>query len=1088
MPEMLHSSQSLILQIKRDILRSRSVDMAIGQFFLPGMSPLIEELNGLKSIRLLIGSNAERQDVAEILDRQARLQSAVQAQEAERFAGQSEMRRRVGSVAEAIRRTIGSMTQTDTDAQTISAMLHLLESGVLDMRAYVRERLETNLLLTQFSDGSGTAICGNSNLLLPELHGATTLNLRFGEAEDRSSFTQQYQQWWGEAQPFKDKLTRELRGSWAMQPGTPYLVYLLVLYRLVADRLQVDTPELEAIYLEGFPPLADFQQVAVQQALTILRQHNGVFIADVVGLGKTYIGTALLKRLAQQGQRATIFCPPSLVPMWEDFNEMYGLAAIVVSTGRLLAENGVNLKEPKFQTTDRQIVLIDESHRFRNRDTERYRLLSEYTQGRRCILLTATPYSLRPHDIYAQVRLFADDDIDLSLNPPRLNEFFRRIEEQQASLVDVLRPLLIRRTRKHIQKHYPQAAIGIRQPDGTITSQPLLFPRREKPQVVQYDVEGVYGGGLYDLIISKLGQPAQREGGQYVLPHLQPGEMTYARYGLHQYVRPAYQNKEPYTDLKRAGYAVRGFIRILLFKRLESSVRAFLTTVRAILGVHERFLTALANGYVPAGDQGQSLLYEQNWTDEDELLSALAQMDRRYAPEAFNMPRLQRDLENDRDVLRELESLLSPLTPAQDSKLQTLRELLTKELKGRKVLLFTQFETTAEYLSENLSDLPQTAWLSGRHRSAGRSFMETLARFAPKANPLFVRSGAEPIQTLVATDVLSEGLNLQDCSLVINYDLHWNPVRLIQRVGRVDRIGSEADSIRLINFLPERNVEKVLNLEKTLRERIAEIHSFIGEDNAILHPDEKLNEADFYAAYTQAPEAEENDATALAVDFTEIEERVRQLQKDQPGTMQAVLDLPAGVRAARKSVDGKTGAFLYFAADDYEQIVMTDKHGEICPVSLEQMLAAIECDVNEASLALPKNHNVLVSRALQRFEEEAMRRHTDQRTGPRLTPGQKYALKHLHAFLKSEENEERRHTLVNIERVLRSRLPEAALKELNAIRRLGLTNDPLLQRLLQAYRDLDLGRYLDRPGASTQEPSARIICSEALVGEDSGRV
>lgn len=1081
MPQILNSSQSLISQIKRDLLRSQSADLAVSQFFLPGLSWLLEELNGLNGVRLLIGSNAERRDTAEILDRQARLAPAVQAQEAERFASPSEMRRRVAGVAESIRRAISSMAQTEEDAKTIAALLRLLENGTLDARAYVRERLDNNLLLTQFTDGRGAAVYGSSNLLLPELHGATSMNLRFDETEDRSTFVQQYQQWWSEAQPFKEKLTRELRDSWAMQPTTPYLLYLLVLYRLVADRLQVSDIEPEGDYLKGFPPLADFQQVAVQQALTILRQHNGVFVADVVGLGKTYIGTALLKKLAQQGQRATIFCPPALVPMWEDFNEMYGLAAIVVSTGKLLRENGVNLKEPRFQTTDQQIVLIDESHRFRNRDTERYRLLHEYTQNRRCILLTATPYSLRPYDIYAQIRLFADDNLDLGLNPPRLNEFFRRIEEEQASLVDVLRPLLIRRTRKHIQKHYPQAAIGIRQLDGRLVSQPLVFPTREKPRVVQYDVEGVYGGGLYDLIISKLGQPAYREGGQYILPERQAGEMTYARYGLHQYVKPDFQNKEPYTDLKRAGYAVRGFIRILLFKRLESSVRAFLTTARTLLSVHERFLTALSNGYVPAGEQGQSILYEQSWADDTELLEALSAMDGRYGAEAFDLPRLQADLENDRDVLRELEEFLAPITPDQDAKLQALRRLLTGELKGQKVLLFTQFENTAEYLHDNLNDLPQTAWLSGRHRGAGRSFMQTLARFAPKANPLFAVPEASPIQILVATDVLSEGLNLQDCSLVINYDLHWNPVRLIQRVGRVDRIGSEAESICLINFLPERNVEKVLNLEKTLRERIAEIHSFIGEDNAILHPDEQLNDSDFYAAYTQSPEAEENDPTALAVDFTEIEERMRQLQKDQPDLIKTVLDLPAGVRTARRSRDGKAGLFLYFAAAEYEQIVLADKHGQTCAVPLEQALAAIECDDTESALAIPNEHNRRVSGALQNFETEALRRHTDQNTGPRLTPGQQYAVKNLQTCIKSEENEDRRHALANVETALRSRLPEAALKELNTIRRLGLTGDPLVQRLLQAYRELDLGRYLNRTEDLSQPPSARIICSEALL-------
>jgi superfamily II DNA or RNA helicase len=938
-------------------------------------------------------------------------------------------------------------------------------------------------LLANFPQEQGVAVCSSGNLLVPELSGSASLSLRFSEQEDYSRFRKQFEAWWGQATPFTDKLVQELRGSWAIQTTTPYLLYLFVLYRLVANRLQETEEEAGDDWLEGFPPLTDFQQVAVQQAMTILRQHNGVFIADVVGLGKTYIGTALLKRFVQQGQRATVFCPPSLVPMWEDFNHVYGLGAIVVSTGKLLKENGVNLSEPKYRTTDRQIVLLDESHRFRNRDTDRYRILSQYAEGKRCILLTATPYSLHPRDIYSQIRIFADDELDLGLNPPRLNEFFRDIEEGKTSLVDVLRPLLIRRTRKHIQKHYPNAVTRVRQADGQTIVTPLVFPKREKPEIVRYDVEGVYGEGLYDRIIDKLGRPGYRENGIYQLPAFTPGELSYGRYGLYDYVLPEYANKPPYTDLKGAGYAVRGFIRILLFKRLESSVEAFRTTMQALRTVHERFLVALANGYVPAGDEGQSILYDQNWSDDSDMLDALSALSGRYDTQAFDMTRLERDIRNDCEVLRELASLLQPITADVDGKLETLRDLLTKTVQGRKALIFTQYEATAQYLYNHLSDLPQVAWLSGRHRTSGKSFMETVARFAPAANPIFVRGGTDPIQTLIATDVLSEGLNLQDCSLVINYDLHWNPVRLIQRIGRVDRIGSQAESIQLYNFLPERNVEKVLNLERILNARISEIHSFIGEDNAILHPDEQINDSEMYASYTKAPEADEEDPTSAAVDFTEIEERIRQLQRDEPETMQAVYNLPSGVRTAKRVSPNKAGAFVYLATEDYEQLQLVDSYGQIQSVAIENVLETIECHPSEPALPIPPRHNRRVSETLQRFEEEAARRQTDRRTGPRYTPGQSYALKYLGAVIKATNNEDHRNLLMHLDRALRGRLPEAAQKELRNIRRQGLTDSALEQRLLQLYRDLDLPRYLRQSEEVVGHPKARILCSEALIAD-----
>ncbi len=1088
MPHIMEPNASLIAQIKRDLLGRTQADVALGQFFLPELNTIVEEWKTLKRVRLLVGSNGERLDSAELLMRQARLSPAKQAMEAERYAALPEMRQRTARIAETMRRTLGGMMQSEADARLIASLLQLLDSGILDVRGFVEGRLESNLLLARDMRGKGTTILGGGNLLIPELNGGMSFTLRFDENEEQSAFQETFEGHWATGQNFKEPFGRVLRQSWAAQPTTPYLLYLLVLYRLVAERLQGDSAEPTTEWLEGFPPLADFQEVAVHQALSILRQHNGVFVADVVGLGKTYIGAAMLKRLLLEGQRATIFCPPSLVPMWQEFNDVYGLSAVVVSTGKLLRENGINLDAAEFQTTDRQIVLIDESHRFRNRDMERYRLLNRYTQGRRCILLTATPYSLRPADVYSQIRLFADDDLDLNLNPPRLNEYFRRIGEQQASLVDVLRHLLIRRTRKHIQKHYPDACIAVRQPDGTSLRKPLTFPKREKPSIVQYDVEGVYGGGLYDLIITKLGQPLARQTAG-LPPEFRAGEMTYARYGLHNYVRSEFVRQEPYVNLQRTGHTVRGFIRVLLFKRLESSIEAFRRTTRKMLEVHERFLLAIENGHIPAGDLAQGLLYEQEWESDNSLLEALSQLDGRYNIEAFDQERLQRDIRNDRDVLQELVGLLEPITPQADAKLQTLRDLLQTELQNKKVLIFTQYEATAEYLYNHLSDLPQTAWLSGRHRSAGQSFMATIARFAPRANPRFVRPDAEPILRLIATDVLSEGLNLQDCSIVINYDLHWNPVRLIQRIGRVDRIGSEAESIRLFNFLPERNVEKILKIEEVLRQRIMEIHRFIGEDNAILHPDEQINDAELYNAYLQPVEEEGDNAATLAVDYTEIEERMRQIQRGQPELFQAMLNLPAGVRTARRVATGThTGTFVMLDADGYEKLILLDAQGHETEARLEQMLACLECSDAEPSCTLPPRHNAHVSAAVQRFEENASQRKTDRMTGPQLTAGQRYALKHLHISLKDEMSEDRRHTLSNIEKALRTRIPEAALKELNTVRRLGLIGNALEQRLLQAYRDLDLGRYIRQTEEISLAPMAHIVCSEAFLPAESSKV
>jgi superfamily II DNA or RNA helicase len=1070
-------------QIRTTLLRAVTADIALGMLLPDQMSALVEELGRVKRGRLLIGNNPDRRDTFRTLENVARTDRAADILEAERFADRRQIQERLAGLRVSLRRLLGHLRQNEADYQAIKNLLALLEKGNIEVHAALRERLPLDLLLSRDSSGRNNALFGAGCLLAPHLSEDIVPWLRSSDATITEPLRAHFEKWWGEAANFRADLVKELSESWACRTTTPYLLYLSVLYRLVSDRITETIEPEEDSWLMGMPPLTDFQQVAVRQALNILNQYNGVFVADVVGLGKTYIGTALLKRLAIQGLRATIFCPPALEPMWKEMNSVYGLSAEVMSTGRLAQYGEAELRQAEYRTQDRQIVLIDESHRFRNPGTESYKVLSNYTQGRSCILLTATPYSLRPRDIYNQMRLFADDDIDLGLDPTRLNDFFTAVDANRASLVEALRPLLIRRTRRHIQKHYPDASITVTRPDGTKTAQKLVFPHREKPEVVRYDVEGVYGQpGQYDYMVRMLGAPVSDDA---PVLDFTPNVMTYARYGLYHYLQPAFREKEPYKDLKQAGASVRGFIRILLFKRLESSVHAFRRTVDTLLQVHDGFLAALRQGYVPAGGQAQRLLYEQAWTDESELAEALERSGTKYEREGFDIPRLTKDIEMDSEVLAELKALLAPITPQTDDKLQTLRRLLTGLLRNQKVLLFTQFEATAEYLATHLADLPRTAYLSGRHRSAGKSFLQTLARFAPKANPRFVETlppDSEPIDILVATDVLSEGLNLQDCSIVINYDLQYNPVRLIQRVGRIDRVGSEADRICLFNFLPERNVEKQLHLEETLKGRIADIHSFIGEDNQILHPDEQLNEQAMYAAYTAAPEAEGDEATAISVDYTEIEERMRALQRDTPDLFHQIQHLPLGVRSARRAPNGERGAFVCFTTDDnFDRFVIVDERGQVQTTRIEDVLSVIECASDEQEQSLPPRYNTLIASAFSDFETAASQRQTDRKLGPRLSTGQQYMLRQLSAIAKGEDNEERRLHFARIEKALRSRLSDAAIRELNRLRRLTLPQDQLLMRLEMLYRDMDLARYSRHEDETPIMPLARIVCSEALI-------
>jgi len=251
-------------------------------------------------------------------------------------------------------------------------------------------------------------------------------------------------------------------------------------------------------------------------------------------------------------------------------------------------------------------------------------------------------------------------------------------------------------------------------------------------------------------------------------------------------------------------------MRVLLFKRFESSVFAFRETVKRLLKIHNSFVAALKEGVVPAGEDAQSVLYESDIQEEADLLDALKNVSKKYDAADFDMKRLQSHLDHDVTLLKRILDLVSPITPEKDAKLQTLKKRLSeKPLKDGKCLIFTQYADTARYLYDNLNP-------DGKRQdidvifSGDKSKEKVVGRFAPKANPeyCFVRDERE-LMTVIATDVLAEGLNLQDCDNIINYDLHWNPVRLIQRFGRIDRIGSEHERIFGFNFLPKQNSIKI---------------------------------------------------------------------------------------------------------------------------------------------------------------------------------------------------------------------------------------------------------------------------------------
>lgn len=1079
---------------------------AVGYFFLSGFQSIAKELQHVKELRLLIGNTTNRETLEQLAEGYRRLEQVADVAEAQTYPKRTELRQIEANTAENITASVELMDQTDEGELLIKTLVEMIEEKRLRVRVYTKGRLHAKAYIFDYdSDGryeKGIALVGSSNLTLSGVSHNTELNVVVQGNANHAELCRWFDELWGEAQDFDKSLIEVMKSSWAIAPVSPYDIYMKTLYELVKDRLE-GGDEADILWEANITKqLADFQKVAVQQAVQIIRDYGGAFVSDVVGLGKSYVGAAIVKYFEwAENARPLIICPAPLVEMWERYNEVYQLNARVLSMGVLREGNGGQSDQTHDIAStilddviyrDRNFVLVDESHNFRHPDTQRYKVLQTFlAAGRRCCFLTATPRNKSAWDIYHQIKLFhPDDPTDLPIDPPNLRTYFRQIEKREKNLPDLLGNILIRRTRNHILRWYgfdgetdqpvdpsqfQEYLDGHRKAYVVVGENKQFFPNRVL-ETVSYNIEDTYQG-LYFKLRECIGKPRGNQ-----LNSSSTGALTYARYGLWNYVIEAKQKQEPYTSLQGSGINLRGLMRILLFKRFESSVYAFKMTMIRLLKVHERFLEASEQDIIPAGDEAQDILYEPNEAEEQDLMDALRQVSARYDIADFKIKELRADIEHDLQLLRAMSDLVSPITAAQDAKLQILKQRLTEPpLNEGKCLIFTQYADTARYLFENLNPNGKRDDIDVIY-SGDKSKERVVGRFAPKANPEYrFQRGESELSTLIATDVLAEGLNLQDGDKIINYDLHWNPVRLIQRFGRIDRIGSEHDVIYGFNFLPETGIEQNLGLRQILHRRIQEIHDTIGEDAAILDNSEQLNEAAMYAIYEGEGEqlslfGESEDEKG--VDLNEAEEILRQLRREDPEDYKRIENLRDGIRTAIPK-DSK-GIYLFCQAGRYQQLFLLDEKGGIISRDISRILNQIECEPELSGGELPANYNATIMGVKRLFAQEIKDLQSERKHTLALTQAQRYVLRELQLIVPDEGVSAQASTL---EKAFRRTITTAVNRELNLLRRNGVTGAALLKNLRDLYRQHNMREWESRQQDAQFENEAvpKIICSAALV-------
>lgn len=986
---------------------SDRADFCVGYFNLRGWRTLdshIEEWSGGEGhcCRLLVGMQRGPED---------QLRQLLSAEGSAEQMDQQTAIREKKKLAGAFRDQLMIGLPTSADEHGLRRLGAQIKAGKVVVKLFLRHPLHAKLYLLFRPDPINPTVgyLGSSNLTFAGLSRQGELNVDVLDGDACNKLAQWFEDRWTDkfCLDISAELLQVIEESWARETLIPpYHIYIKMAYHL-SQEARAGLNEFR-IPADFGAKLFEFQMAAVKMAARHVNKRGGVIIGDVVGLGKTLMATALARVFEDDhGMETLVICPKNLVKMWEDYRVRYRLRAKVMSITTVQRE----LPElPRHR-----LVLLDESHNLRNREGKRYRAIAEYIQKNdsKVILLSATPYNKTYLDLSSQLRLFIEENDDIGIRPERLlkelgeTEFIRRHQCPVRSLAafekseyaddwrELMRLYLVRRTRSFIKDNYAKLDLGCNRrylqfEDGRRS----YFPER-KPHTAKFTIDEKDPKDQYARLFS----PAVVD----TIAHL-----TLPRYGLGNYEKPS-----PHTpptpdearalqDLSRAGTRLMGFCKTNLFKRLESSGHAFILSMQRHVLRNFVYLHAIENGLpLPIGTQDMGLL--DSWEDEDtdlfgtddenqdngngdshnayspngDLQTADDYRDRAksiYGQYAGQFKRrftwLRADLFVDelaRNLLVDALALMDVLKkcgrwePERDTKLHTLLKLARQDHPNEKILVFSQFADTVRYLKAAMDDhrIPAVEAVTGDTADP----TAIAWRFSPVSNEKAIAPDDE-LRIVIATDVLSEGQNLQDCSIVVNFDIPWTIIRLIQRAGRVDRIGQNSEAIACYSFLPADGVEKLIRLRGRVVQRLRENAQVIGSDERFfgggIDPDFPL--LNLYNETSGVLDGDDDTEVDLASQAYQIWKNATDADPKLEQTIRSLPDVIYSTRAHMAKANAPEGVLVYMkTAQENDALAWVDASGKSITESQAEILKAAECRPDTPAIARRADHHELVA-------------------------------------------------------------------------------------------------------------------------------
>lgn len=965
------SGHTLLSRFKATLKDTQLFDVLVGYFRASGFYQLYDALEPIDKIRILVGLSVDRDSYDMIQYHQQMGMLDFESHKRTKKAFQENLKNEIENSHEndnllelGIRKFIEFLKAACQNSDLDKA--NNGNGKKLEIRAYPSKNIHAKVYIGKFKPEDrdyGFVITGSSNFSESGFVANREFNVELRTKRDVLFAEEQFNALWKESvdisEDFVDTVQKK---TWLNDQITPYELYLKLIYEYLEEDINLND-NFEPYLPEGFMELK-YQKQAATQAKKILETYNGVFLADVVGLGKTFITALLLQQL--QG-RTLVICPPVLIPYWNDSLFDFGIRSFEVeSLGKLdhIIRKGLERYD---------YIVVDEAHRFRNENTQSYADLLDICRGKKVILVTATPLNNTVDDIFSQLKLFQAPKNSTIPGIPNLEKYFAGFRTKLAKLEkdhpdykklikeisedirnSILRYVMVRRTRSDVMTYFKK----------DMQLQGLTFPDLENPQKIVYEFQGDLEGVFKQTIL---------------LLH----DFTYARYTpLLYYIG----NKTLSEFEKQQQRNVGGFMKGILVKRLESSFHAFRQSVDRFILSYEKFIKMYHQGTVFISKKVD--VYDLLQSDNMDKLEAFVEEEKvqKYDSKDFRkefIDKLQFDLE----TLKKVKALW--LQVNSDPKLEEFKNQLKTNvaLKDHQLVIFTESKETGDYLYEALIDqFPGKVMFysstGGRHTDKkstsnhGYSRDIITSNFDPKK-----KSISNDIRILITTDVLAEGINLHRSNVLINYDLPWNPTRVLQRAGRVNRLGSKFPRVFIYNFFPTTQSDEHLGLEVNITNKIQMFHDILGEDAKYLSDGEEFGSQELFntlnskTAYTGEDGEGDSELKYL--------EMMRKIRDEQPDLFEKIKTLPKKARSGfRKEKIDSDHLVTFFRIGKLKKFYC-NQSGKSEEITFFDAVKDLECKPETKRALTPSDYYHLLETNKKRFELDTSVGEEESNTGGR---------------------------------------------------------------------------------------------------------